>query len=317
MVDWTTTAFVFPGQASQQVGMCQDIAAHYPAAQAVFEQADAFLGFSLSQLCFTGPEAVLNDTVNTQPALYTCSLAILKALQSQHPEAKPAMVAGHSLGELTALVAANALTFEDGLRLVRERGRLMKQAGEINPGAMAAILGLETEKVREACQQASAETGSVVIVANDNCPGQLVISGNHAAVDAALLLVQAAGAKKTVKLAVSIAAHSPLMEPAAQVFRDLLADIPFYEPDVPIYGNVMAQQLTSSEAIRQELAQQLTHSVRWTEAVQLMIRDGAKAFVEIGPGDVLTGMIKRIDRDVRRCVLNNSLDLREFLITSA
>ena len=317
MIDWNTTAFVFPGQASQQVGMGRDIAAQYPIARAIFEQADDLLGFSLSQLCFEGPEAVLNDTINTQPALYVCSIATLKALESAYPDVKPAMVAGHSLGELSALAVVNAMSFEDGLRLVRARGRLMKEAGEINPGAMAAVLGLDADKVAMACQQASADTGGVVIVANDNCPGQLVISGDHAAVDAALALAQVAGARKTVKLAVSIAAHSPLMAPAQQAFERLLADIPFRVPDVPIYSNVTAQRLTSVEAIRQELAQQLTHSVRWTETIQGMVRDGAQAFIEIGSGDVLTGMIKRIDRAVQRFALNNSLVLREFLITSA
>ncbi len=317
MVDWSSSAFVFPGQASQEVGMSKDIVAQHPAAREVFEQADTVLGFALSKLCFDGPEDVLNDTINTQPALFTSGIAILSAIQAEYPQVKPAMMAGHSLGELTALVAADSLSFADGLRLVRERGRLMKEAGEHNPGVMAAILGLSTEDLDQICRDASNKTGCIVIVANDNCPGQLVISGDHESVDAAMALAKTAGAKKTVKLAVSIAAHSPLMEPASNDFRDFLSTIEFRTPSTVVYGNVDAKPLTTVPAIRLELEQQLTHSVRWTELVQAMIRDGAEIFIELGPKDILSGLIKRINRDTKRFTLNNLLALNEFMATSS
>lgn len=317
MVNWSKTAFVFPGQASQEVGMGKDIAEQYPAAREVFAQADAILGFALSRLCFEGPEEALNDTVNTQPALFVCSIAILRALEAENPAAQPAMVAGHSLGELTALTAAGALSFEEGLRLVQERGRLMKEAGERNPGAMAAILGLETAQVRDICQRASEQTGGVVILANDNCPGQLVISGDVRAVEAGIELASAAGAKRAIKLAVSIASHSPLMESVVGEFRSLVSQVTFHTPVVPVYGNVGAAPLSDAAAIQHELAIQLTQPVRWTESVQAMIRDGTACFVEIGSKDVLTGMIKRIDRGVERVTLSNTLTLREFTATLA
>ncbi|RMG87586.1 MAG: ACP S-malonyltransferase, partial [Chloroflexi bacterium] len=184
MINWEKTAFVFPGQGSQVVGMGKDLAEAYSIARETFENADDILGISLSTLCFEGPEESLNDTINTQPALYVTGIATLRALQQEVPEAVPAFVAGHSLGELTALTAAGALAFEDGVRLVRERGRLMKAAGEQNPGAMAALLGLDTEAVLEVCEKASQQTGGVLVLANDNCPGQIVISGENTAIDA-------------------------------------------------------------------------------------------------------------------------------------
>ena len=292
--------------------MGKDIAAQSPAAREVFQQADAVLGFALSELCFEGPQEALDDTINTQPALFTCGIATLRALQALHPEARPAMVAGHSLGELTALVAADALSFEDGLRLVRERGRLMKEAGERNPGAMAAILGLENEIVQQLCQQASEETNSVVVLANDNCPGQVVISGDEQGIVTAIALAQQAGAKRAMRLAVSIASHSPLMEAVVDEFRRAVANANLRTPTVPVYGNVNAEPLTDVEAIRHELEVQLTQPVRWTAAAQAMIRDGASGFVEIGPKEVLSGLIKRIDRSVERFSLNSSLALHEF-----
>ncbi|MGQ9909654.1 MAG: ACP S-malonyltransferase [Candidatus Flexifilum sp.] len=291
----TKTAFVFPGQGSQFVGMGAELARQYPIARETFAEADDILGFSLSDLCFHGPEADLNATVNTQPALYTAGIAALRVLNALVPDRKPFAVAGHSLGEFTALTAAGALDFRDGLRLVRERGRLMAEAGDQQPGGMAALLGLDADVVRAVCQQASAETSAVVVLANDNCPGQIVISGQHAALERALELAKAAGARRAVRLAVSIAAHSPLMAAASQAFDEALARTPFTAPQVVIYGNVTAQPVTTVDEIRAELGQQLTSSVRWTESVQAMIAAGVTEFIELGAKDVLTGLLRRID----------------------
>ena len=212
------TAFLFPGQGSQRVGMGKDVAGAYPAAREVFAQADNILGFALSRLCFDGPETELNDTINTQPALYVCSVALLRVLSAE----APAFVSGHSLGEFSALTAANALSFEAGLRLVRERGRLMKEAGDKQPGGMAALLGLDRPDVESLCQQVSADSGKPVVIANDNCPGQVVVSGDVDAVEQLMALATERGARKAVRLAVSIAAHSPLMASAALDFQQCL-----------------------------------------------------------------------------------------------
>jgi [acyl-carrier-protein] S-malonyltransferase len=312
-MEWSSAAFVFPGQGSQTVGMGKDFADVYSIALETFQHADEILGFSLSQLCFEGPENVLNDTINTQPALYTCSMAILRVLQAEIPSARPAFVAGHSLGEVIALAAAGALTFEDGLRLVRERGRLMKRAGEDHPGAMAAVLGLDTEIIASSCQTATALVGKPVILANDNCPGQIVISGDNDALEKAMELVQTAGARRVVKLDVSIAAHSPLMASASADFRKALDSTAISKPDFPVYANITTEPLMSVSSIRDELDHQLTQSVRWTESIQRMIADGANAFIEIGSGDVLTGLIKRIDRETTRIALNSVSELQKLL----
>ncbi|NWF71239.1 MAG: ACP S-malonyltransferase [Chloroflexi bacterium] len=309
----STTALVFPGQGSQTVGMGQDIAAAHAVARQTFEEADDVLGFRFSEICFAGPEDTLNDTLNTQPALYVCGVAILRVLQGELSDIAPLCAAGHSLGEFTALTAAGALSFPDGLRLVRERGRLMKQAGEQQPGAMAALLGLDAEAARALCAQASAHSGRPVVLANDNCPGQVVISGDASALEKALELAAAAGVKKAVKLAVSIAAHSPLMETAAAEFRQALDTTRFYTPRIAVYGNVSTQPLTSVEAIRDELNQQLTQSVRWAESVRAMIAAGAERFIEIGPKDVLSGLLKRIDRGKSGVALNSAAALQAFI----
>lgn len=313
MADWSTTAFLFPGQGSQVVGMGQDLAAAYPNAKQTFEEADDLLGFSLSNLCFNGPAEELNDTLNTQPALYVCSLATLRVLQAELPEAIPAFAAGHSFGEFTALAAFGSLSFADGLALVRERGRLMKEAGTQYPGAMAAILSLEIDAVRDICERASAQTGGTLVVANDNCPGQIVISGDDATLEQALVLAKEAGARRALKLAVSIAAHSPLMQPASEQFRKAVEATSFSVPTVPVYGNVNAAPLPSLEAIRAELGAQLTSPVRWRESMLAMIADGAEQFVEIGPKDVLTGLMKRIDGDKATVNLNSAENLVKFV----
>jgi len=292
------TAFLFPGQGSQYVGMGQDLSEAYPEARTIFDQADKVLGFALSDLCFNGPEEALNDTINTQPAIFVISVALLRALESSRLQA-PSFVAGHSLGEYLALVAAGAMDFAAGLQLVRERGRLMKEAGQRSPGGMAAVLGLEAEVVDQVCRQAREETGGVIQVANYNSPGQIVISGDFRTRDVAIELAKAERAKRVVPLAVSIAAHSPLMECIVDEFRQAVEATEFRMPTVPVVANVSAASLKSVEAIREELVQQLTSPVRWVESVRYMIGQGVTEFVEIGPKDVLTKLMRRIDKSVQ------------------
>ncbi len=269
-----------------------------PAAAEVLQAADAQLGYALSDVMAAGPPEMLNDTVHTQPALFVHSLAALAALRAARPDIQPRFVAGHSLGQLTALTAAEALTFADGLRLVHLRGQLMKAAGEAAPGGMAAILGLSLAAVETVCQQAS-RPGEPVQVANDNCPGQVVISGAKEAVERAVSLAKAAGARRAVPLAVSIAAHSQLMEPAREAFAQALAETPFAQPAVPVVGNVAAVPLTTAEAIRDDLRAQLTARVRWTESVAWMAEQGVQTFVEVGAGKVLSGLVRRIARGTK------------------
>ncbi len=297
-IDPKKTAFLFPGQGSQAVGMGRVLAATEPAAADVFRQADRILSEPLSKLCWEGPAEILNDTLNTQPALLTHSVAVLRVLQHKHPDFVPAFTAGHSMGEFSALVAAGALSFEDALRLVRERGRVMQSAGQRQPGGMAAVLGPSIEVVDECCEQARAATGGVVQVANDNCPGQVVISGDDRAVSAAIERLQAAGARKVVRLAVSIAAHSPLMTPAQEDFNRAVRATPILDPPVPIVGNVGASRLMTAADIRTDLEAQLTCRVRWTESVRWMIDAEVDHFIELGTGSVLAGLVRRIDRAV-------------------
>jgi [acyl-carrier-protein] S-malonyltransferase len=270
-----------------------------PVSRAVFDQADQLLGFSLSDLCFNGPEESLVDTVNQQPALLVTSIAMLRAMQA-NGSADPDFVAGHSMGEFSALVAAGSLSFADGLTLVRRRGELMKEAGERQPGAMAAILALESEQVTAICAEASEKTGRPVQVANDNCPGQMVISGDETALAEAMALAQTAGARKVVQLPISIAAHSELMRSAAEAFARAVDETPISPPGMPLIGNVSAQPLTTPAAIRAELKAQLTSPVRWTESMNHLVQQGVNTVYEVGPGDVLLGLMKRIDRSVNR-----------------
>ena len=275
--------------------MGRALAEAVPAAAALFAEADEILSFSLSRLCWTGPETDLNDTLNTQPALLVHSVAVLKALEAQGLSARPAFVAGHSLGEFSALVAAGALRFPDALRLVRERGRVMKEAGALQPGGMAAVLGADVDVVEEACRRARASSGAAVEVANDNCPGQVVISGADAGLAAATQELQALGARRVIRLAVSIAAHSSLMAPAQRTFARSLASAPLDDPRLTVLGNVGAAPLRTAAEARADLEAQLTSRVRWTESVRAMVAAGVHEFFEIGTGEVLSGLIRRTE----------------------
>ena len=290
------TALIFPGQGSQTVGMGKDLAETHAQVRRIYAEADAVLGLSLSSLCFKGPKEALDDTVNTQPAIFVTSLAALQALESAGELPPMAMVAGHSLGELTALVAAGAMDFTDGLRLVRTRGRLMKLAGERSPGGMAAVLKMDDAEVERACREASDETGKAVQIANYNSPGQVVISGDKEALARTIEVLRARGGRRIIPLAVSIAAHSPLMTSVVREFRAAVAATPLRVPKIPVVANIGARPLLGVEEIRDELAGQLTRPVRWTASVQWMLAQGVTRFVELGPQEVLSKLVKRIDR---------------------
>ncbi len=291
--------------------MGQSLAQVYPAAGEIFRQADEILGFPLSQIAWEGPEDCLNDTINTQPALFTHSIAVLEVIRSINLDLLPAYHAGHSMGELSALVAAGAVTFSDGLRLVRARGELMKRAGDVAPGGMAAILGLEIPQIEALCLQASTPS-EIVQVANDNCPGQVVISGSNAALDRVQPLLDQAGARRVIRLAVSIAAHSPYMATSQQDFNQAIASTLIRNPLVPIISNITALPMLAADEIKNDLQNQLTHRVRWTESVKRLISEGISEFFEIGNGSVLSGLVKRIDRNVAASTLGSSADFQHI-----
>lgn len=299
------SAFIFPGQGSQAVGMGSLLAKEDPIAAKVFATADEILGYSLSQVCWEGPKETLNDTLYTQPALLTDSIAILRVFESRYPQFTPAIAAGHSLGEFTALVKAGSLSFPEALKLVQERARCMKKAGEDNPGGMLAVLGLDTDVVARICEQASHMSGAGAWIANDNCPGQIVVAGEEEALDLANELFLEKDARKVVRLAVSIAGHSPLMQQAAKAFKEILQSTPILDPQISIIGNVSAQPLDSADQIRKELHDQLISPVRWTESVETILGSGIDTFIEMGSKKVLTGLLRRIDREATGLNLNN------------
>jgi len=302
-----TTAFVFPGQGSQSVGMGRDLAEQQAAAKELFEQADSILGLSLSTLMWSGPDTELNDTVNTQPALYLHSLAAYQTFTRLFPDFEPVALAGHSLGELSALAAAGAVSFEDGLRLVRKRGELMKRAGELAPGGMAAILGVDIPTLDKVCTEAST-TDEIVQVANDNCPGQVVISGTKSAVERAMVGAKAAGAKRALPLAVSIAAHSPLMGSIQAEWNQAVDAVAMRDLKIPVIGNVQASALKTADECRADIKAQMQSRVRWTDSVRAMAGMGVNTFVETGTGAVLGGLVKRITSDVTTYTLGTPQD---------
>ena len=295
----TGVAYVFPGQGSQAVGMGRDLFDHSPAAHAIFEEADRILDMPISKLCFEGPVEEVLKTVNVQPAVLTVSIACLKAAQETGGLPSPVFAAGHSLGEYTALIAAGAISFSDGLRLVRERGRLMQTAGEQNPGGMLALLGAELQAAEEFCVQTGCH------VANINCPGQIVISGSLEAIGKAHETARIRNIK-AVPLRVSGAFHSPLMEPALPGLQAALASVPLKDPAVPVISNVTAEPIMSANRIREELIYQLNHRVQWQKSVEYMASAGVTTFLEIGPGQVLSGLIKRTSPAARTLSLGSS-----------
>jgi [acyl-carrier-protein] S-malonyltransferase len=315
----TTIAYVYPGQGSQAVGMARDLAREWPAAAAVFREADEALGQPISQLAWEGPADQLNLTQNAQPALLAASIAYLDALDERlGPRAgdlpRPRFVAGHSMGQYSAAVATGALSVADGVRLVRERGRLMQASGAGRDGAMAAVLGLDEAAIADLVRRAS-EHG-VFAVANRNSPGQVVVSGERPAIDAAVEIGKGLGAKRVLVLPVSVAAHSPLMTEAAVGMRDVLAGVTFKDPVVPMLANADARPITTADGVRAEFVEHLTTGVDWVRAVETMTAAGVDTFVEVGPGKVLTNLIKRIAPDATAIALDDA-DAMDQLIALA
>ncbi len=284
------TAFVFPGQGAQFSGMGKDLYDAYSEARTMMQRANEVLGFNITEVMFEGTDEALRQTRVTQPAIFLHSIVAARLMTTLRPD----MVAGHSLGEFSALVAAEALHWEDGLRLVSQRAQAMQEACELQPGTMAAVLALADNKVAEVCDSIE----EVVVAANFNCPGQVVISGSLSGVDAACKALKEAGAKRALKLPVGGAFHSPLMQPAAERLQAAIMSTTFHTPKCPVYQNVSAKAETNKDIIQRQVLEQLTSPVRWTQSVQQMIADGATSFYEFGPGDVLKGLIRKINPEV-------------------
>lgn len=314
----TAVAYVFPGQGSQSPGMGKDLAENFSAAREVFEEADEALGFSLSNICFNGSSEELQLTENTQPAILTVSIAALRAMQAEGFtelladadtfSASPSYVAGHSLGEYSALVAAGGLSFADAVRTVRARGHYMQEAAPVGSGAMAAILGLDLNEVMNACGEA--QQGEVCSPANINSPGQIVIAGNAAAIDRAIVLTKERGAKRAIKLNVSAPFHCALMNPAQEKLAADLENIKFNDLRVPLITNVDAAEITKGDAARDALTRQVSSAVRWLETIELLISKGVETFIEIGAGKVLSGLVRQTKRDARCLNVEDTLSLR-------
>jgi [acyl-carrier-protein] S-malonyltransferase len=312
MLDQNKIAFVFPGQGSQFVGMGKDVYAACPAARTVFQTADTALGFSLSTLCFEGPEEELKLTENTQPAILTNSIALLRVIEDRL-SLKPDFVAGHSLGEYTALVCADAISFEDAVRTVRQRGRFMQEAVPLGTGEMTAVIGLEQEKLQAFCNEVNHEN-HLVVIANINCPRQYVISGHAEAVHVVMQLSQKEGAM-IVPLAVSAPFHSPLMERAATNLESWLRDIPFNDLKYPLVNNAEAEIINNGDAAKVSLVRQMQASVQWERSIRRLMEAGVDTFIEIGPGKVLSGLLKRIDRSLNILNISDMASLEHALQT--
>lgn len=309
----TSYAFVFPGQGSQSVGMGKKLSESSRAARETINHADAILDFPLSGLLFNGPEDELADTYNSQAAIFTVSIAAVRAMAEAAAQGgeslAPAMVAGHSLGQFSAMVAAEVVEFEPALRLVRERGRLMKEAGNRYPGGMAAIIGLEEDALAQVVEQAA--QGDVLTLANLNCPGQIVISGEIAPLERAMDLAKEAGARKVARLPISIASHSSLMADASRHLNEMLDDMTFRSPTMPIVANTTGQALSTSDELREEMRHHVERGVNWTGTIQTMVESNITTFVELGSGSVLAGLNRRIDRSTR------TLELKDLGLTPA